>query len=144
MTPNGCRRKSWSRPETTTRTPLSASDSAASTIGCVEELHLVDPDDVVAVRACDELGNAVDGNCAHAGSGVGDDVRRVVAVVDPRLEDDDVLAGDLGPAQSADHLLALAREHRPADHLEPAAALGGNANHGARGYTRVSAGRPFR
>ena len=32
----------------------------------------------------------------------------VVAVVDPRLEEEDALAGDLGPPQPADHLLALA------------------------------------
>jgi hypothetical protein len=53
---------------------------------------------------------------------VADHVGRVVAVVDPRLEDHDALPGDLRAAQPADHLLALAAEHRPADHLEPAAA----------------------
>jgi hypothetical protein len=53
---------------------------------------------------------------------VADDVGGRVAVVDPRLDDDDALAGDLRAAQPADHLLALAAEHRPADHLEPAAA----------------------
>jgi hypothetical protein len=52
---------------------------------------------------------------------VTDDVRRVVAVVELRLEEDDALAGDLGAAEAADHLLALAAEHRSADDLEPAA-----------------------
>ena len=109
----------------------------------VEELHLVDADDVVAGGAGDELRHALDGDGAHARPGVRDDVGRVVPVVDARLEDDDPLPGDLGPAQAPDHLLALAREHRPADHLEPAAALGGNANHGARGYYRYRSDRAF-
>ena len=46
----------------------------------------------------------------------------VVAVVDQRLDDQRALAGDLGAAQAADQLLALAAEHRAADDLEPAAA----------------------
>jgi len=59
-----------------------------------------------------------------------DDVRHVVAVVDPRLHDQRPLAGDLGAAQAADQLLALAAEHRAADDLEPAAALWRVPDHG--------------
>ena len=112
------------------RVPPSASVSAASDDRGVEELHLVDPDDVVAGRARDELGNAFDGDGPHARARVRDDVGRVVAFVDARLEDDDPLTRDLGPTQAADHLLALAGEHRSADHLEPAAALWWDPDHG--------------
>jgi hypothetical protein len=97
----------------------------------VEELHLVDPDDLAAPRAGDELRAPVDGNGRHADSRVADHVRSVVAVVDPRLEEQDALAGDLRAAQPADHLLGLAAEHRAADDLEPAAALGGHPDHGS-------------
>ena len=38
---------------------------------------------------------------------------------------------DLGATEPADHLLALAAEHRPAHDLEPAAALGRNPDHEA-------------
>ena len=76
MTPNGSRRKSWSRPETTTRMPLSASESAAPDDRVVEELHLVDADDVVPGRAGDELGDAVDRDGPHACPRVRDDVGR--------------------------------------------------------------------
>src|SRR5581483_10245546 len=68
----------------------------------------------------------------HLRAGVADDVADVVAVVDARLHDQRALPGDLGPAQPADQLLALAAEHRAADDPEPAAALGKEANHGRR------------
>ena len=69
----------------------------------------------------------VDRDRAHPRAGVADDVRDVVAVVDPRLDDQHALARDLGTAQAADELLALAAEHRPADDLEPAAVHSGRA-----------------
>ena len=54
----------------------------------------------------------------------------VVAVVDHRLHDQRPLAGDLGPAEPPDQLLALAGEHRAADDLEPPAAMGLDPDHG--------------
>ena len=71
-----------------------------------------------------------DGDGAHLRARVADDVADVVAVVDARLHDQRALAGDLGAAQPADELLALAAEHRAADDLEPAAALGEQPDHG--------------
>ena len=43
-----------------------------------------------------------------------------VAVVDRRLEDLDLAPGDLGAAQPADQLLALAAEHAAGDDFDPA------------------------
>ena len=98
--------------------------------GRVEELHFVDPHDVESVRMPDDLGDRRHGYGAHSCTGVADDVGRVVAVVDPRLEDDDALPCDLRASQTADHLLALAAEHRAADDLEPATSLRGDPDHG--------------
>ena len=58
----------------------------------------------------------------------------VVAVVDQRLHDQRALPGDLGAAQAADQLLALAAEHRAADDLEPAAGVGLRPDHAAGDY----------
>ena len=90
------------------------------------------PDDLEAARMLDELRHAADRHGAHADTRVADDVGRVVAVVDPRLEDDDALPRDLGAAEPADHLLALAAEHRAADDLEPATAFRIEPDHGLR------------
>ena len=51
---------------------------------------------------------------------VRDDVVLREAVVEPRLEDLDLLARDLGPAHAADELLALAAEHAAGDDFDPA------------------------
>ena len=66
--------------------------------------------------------------------GVRDDVADVVAVVDQRLHDQRALPRDLGAAQAADQLLALAAEHRAADDLEPAAGVGLRPDHAAGHY----------
>ncbi len=97
----------------------------------LEELDLVDPDDVAATRPGDELRAAVDRYGRHAHARVADDVGCVVAVVDPRLEEEHALPGDLRAPESTDHLLALAAEHRAAHDLEPAASLRGHSDHGA-------------
>ena len=128
--PNGSRRKSWSSPATTTRTPRSARSSARRDDSLTEELGLVDPHDVEALRLRRDLRDRGDRDGLHPRARMADDVRRVVAIVDPRLEDDDALSGDLGPAQPPDHLLALAAEHRPADDLEPATSLRRDPDHG--------------
>ena len=60
----------------------------------------------------------------------------VEAVVDRRLEDRDRLPGDLGAAEAAHQLLALAGEHRAADDLEPAAGHRVNAHHGRKPRVR--------
>jgi len=82
--------------------------------GRLEELHLVDPEDLEAPRSRDELRHRRDRNAAHPSARV----------------TDDVLAGDLRSPQPTNHLLTLAREHRPADDLEPAASLWGDPDHG--------------
>jgi hypothetical protein len=97
----------------------------------IEELHLVDPDDVVSRCERDELRDRRDGYRGHAHSSVADDICGVIPVVDPGLEDDDVLPRDLRAPEPPDHFLALAAEHGAADDLEPAAALRGNPDHGA-------------
>ena len=54
----------------------------APTTSSLEELHLVDPDDLEALRRGGELRDRRDGNRAHARAGMAHDVGRVVAVVD--------------------------------------------------------------
>ena len=95
-----------------------------------EELHLVDPDDVESLGALGHVVRRRDGHGPHARARMAHDVRRVVAVVDARLQDHDALSGDLGAAEPADHLLALPAEHRTADDLEPTTSLRRNADHG--------------
>ena len=53
---------------------------------------------------------------------VRDDVVLGIAIVDLRLEDLDLAAGDLGAAQPADELFALPAEHAADDHFDPAMA----------------------
>ena len=126
--PNGRPRKSWSRPDTTTRVPRSTSTSMEDDGRC-EELHLVDPDHVVRLGEAGNLLGPRHRDGAHLRAGVAHHMADVVAVVDARLHDQRALAGDLGAAQAADQLLALAAEHRAADDLEPAAALWEQPDH---------------
>ena len=74
--PNGSRRKSWSRP---------GGDHARAAVGererrpddlAVEELNLVDPDDLHAACALDELGDVRHRDGPHADARVADDVGR--------------------------------------------------------------------
>ena len=109
----------------------------------LEELRLVDPDDVVPLGAAQRVADAVDRDRTHARAGVADDVRDVVAVVDPRLHDQHALARDLGAAQAPDELLALAAEHRAAHDLEPTAAAGNGPDHGAGPYKEVTDGTAY-
>ena len=94
-----------------------------------EELNLVHADDVVAVDEAGDVGGVVDGDRAHPGARMADDVADVVAVVDARLDDQHPLAGDLRTPQPPDELLALAAEHRAADDLEPAAVIREEPDH---------------
>ena len=104
-----------------------------------EELHLVDPDDLRRACARDELGASVDRDSRHPHARMTHDVGRVVAVVDAGLEEDHPLTGDLRAPEPTDHLLALAREHRAADDLEPSSSLGRHPDH--RGDARRGGGR---
>ena len=88
-----------------------------------------------------DLCDGGDGDGAHSRARVAYDVGGVVAVVDLWLEDDDPLPGDLRAAQTADHLLALAAEHRAADDLEPATSLRGDPDH--RGDPNQAVGGQF-
>ena len=124
--PNGSPRKSCASPAATTRPPRSTSSDDLDD-AVVEELHLVDPDRLVARR---ERRISADSTVtARIRADVPDDVADVVAVVD-RASRSALEAGDLGAPQAADQLLALAAEHRPADDLEPAAAFGDVPDHG--------------
>src|SRR5947207_815208 len=77
----------------------------------------------------DDLLGARDRDRAHLRAGVADDVPDVVAVVDARLRDERALSRDLRAAEPPDELFALAAEHRAADDLEPASALGKQPDH---------------
>ena len=97
----------------------------------VEELPLVDADDFgVAADLRQQVARrgqrCSDGNAQLA---VRDDVILGVAGVDGGLEDLDPLPGDLGAAQPADQLLALAAEHAADDHFDPAAVRGSDDVH---------------
>ncbi len=96
----------------------------------VEELHFVDADGVVPAGEPQHLCRRGCRDRPHLRARVGDDVADVVAVVDHRLHDQRPLPRDLGAAKAPDQLLALAREHRAADDLEPSAAMGLDPDHG--------------
>src|SRR5664279_760035 len=95
----------------------------------IEELHLVDPNGVVALGEARNLLWPRDGDRSHLCARVTDDVADVVAVVDLRLHDQGALAGDLGATEPANELFALAAEHRAADDLEPTAVLWEQPDH---------------
>ncbi len=104
-----------------TRLPRSASVLQAAGRFGVEELPLVDADDLgVVIHLRDQLVGALHvlGRDAHVA--VRHDVIFAEAVVDERLEDLDLLAGDLRAAQAADQLFALAAEHAAGDDFDPA------------------------
>src|SRR5206468_4057438 len=82
-----------------------------------------DADDL---RAGAHLGEDVPGVADRDGGDaelvVGHEVLARVADVELVLEDLDLLAGDGGEAEPSDQFLGLSREHRSADHFNPAAA----------------------
>ncbi len=86
----------------------------------VEKLPFVDPDDLrVVVDLLEHLVRAPDVLRCHPHVTVRHDMAFAEAVVEERLEDLHVLAGDLGAAQAANQLLALSAEHAAADDLDP-------------------------
>ncbi len=101
MGPKGRRLKSWSRPATTTLDAAIGELERVLDDRLLEELHLVDPDDLEALGALQDVVRARDRDRAHPRSGMADDVGRVVPVVDVRLEDHDALASDLRPSADA-------------------------------------------
>src|SRR6476469_1589866 len=131
MGPNGSRRKSWSSPATMTRAPPSARASAASTTARSKNCTSSIP------TTSDERARAT--SSAHPSTGMADDIGRVVAVVDARLEEDHALTRDLRAPEAPDHLLALAGEHRAADDLEPSSSVRRHPDHG--GDARRAGGR---
>jgi hypothetical protein len=87
----------------------------------IEELAFVDPHDLgVIVHRPQELVRAARGGRRDPHVAVRDDVIVAVAVVDERLEDLDLLPGDLRAAQPPDQLLAFSAEHAAGDDLDPA------------------------
>src|SRR5262249_44298657 len=107
----------------------------------VEELHLVDPDGVVAHGEALHVLARRRRHSAHSGARMGDDVAHVVAVVDRRLDDEGALAGDLRAPEAADELLALPAEHGTADHLEPAPPRRPLPDHGPKLTAPADGGR---
>ncbi len=87
----------------------------------VKELDLVDADDVVPAGKTIDITGGAHPNGAHTNPRVAHHMRDVVPIVDTRLYDQHPLTRDFGPPQTSDELLALAAEHRTADHLDPAA-----------------------
>ncbi len=86
-----------------------------------QELRFVDADHFHApVEPGFQFGGVPDRVGADLQLAVRDDVVFRVALVDAGLEDLHPLARNLGAAQAADQLLALAAEHRPADDFNPA------------------------
>ena len=77
-----------------------------------------------------DVGARADRDAAQAAAGVRDDVGLAVAVVEARLEQQRRELRDLGAADAAQQLLALAREHRAADDVERATAGGQERDHG--------------
>src|SRR6266545_1238878 len=87
----------------------------------VEELPFVDAYDLgVGLDELEQLARAFHRDRRNPHVAVRDDVVTVVAGVDPRLENLDLLPRDLGAAEAADQLLALAAEHAADDDFDPA------------------------
>jgi hypothetical protein len=87
----------------------------------VEELPFVDAHDFrVLVHMLQQLVRMANVLRRDAHVAVRHDVVFAEAVVDERLEDLDLLLGDLRPTQPADQLLALAAEHAAGHDLDPA------------------------
>jgi len=90
----------------------------------VEELCLIDADYLcVSLDSLHKRGRVRHATTRQALLVVRNDVVLVVAIVDSRFEDLHFLARDLGSPQTPDELLALAREHAAADHLDHAEAM---------------------
>ena len=103
-----------------TRTPRAASVGRHGRQFGVEELALVDADDFgVGPHLGQQVGRRGGLFGRDAQLAVRDDVVVRVAGVHGGLEDLDALAGDLGAAQPADQLFALAAEHAAHDHFDP-------------------------
>ena len=102
----------------------------------VEELPFVDADDFgVLGHLLHQLVRVAHVLRGDPHVAVRHDVILAEPVVDERLEDLDLLAGDLGPPQPADQLLALAAEHAAGDDFNPPVMrLFANDVHGVRPY----------
>ncbi len=88
--------------------------------GIAQKLRLIEADHFSAqVNPSFHLGGAGDALGVDTHIVVGDDVTIGIALVNRRLEDLYALPGDLGTAQAADQLFALAAEHRTADYFDP-------------------------
>src|SRR5439155_14661973 len=86
----------------------------------IEELPFVDPHHFgVIVDELQQLLRTPDVARRDAHVAVRDDVGVAVAVVDERLEDLDLLPGDLRAPQPSNQLLALAAEHAAGDDFDP-------------------------
>lgn len=89
----------------------------------VKKLRLIDAYDVDLLGEAQELSGVVD-RCGKNKIGVvGNDLDLIVAVIDARFENFDPLVGNFCPFQPADELFCFSGKHRPADDLDPSAAL---------------------
>src|SRR5438046_5466442 len=86
-----------------------------------EKLRFINADHFGAdVEASFQVGSITHALRSNADVAVGDDVVLGVALVNPGLKNLYPLAGDFGAAKPANQFLALAAEHRTADHFNPA------------------------
>lgn len=85
-----------------------------------EELRLVDRDELRVVRHdCLDLVGRCRRDRRMVEPGMRCHIARRMPVIDGVSDHRDASPGDDRPPDSAQQLLGLAREHRPADHLEP-------------------------
>ena len=85
----------------------------------IQELRLVDGHHGgIVLQLRPDVGGLLDGDGVEFGSGMRHDLGLRIAVVDPGLEDLDLLLGDLGPPQAPDQLVGLAAEHRAGDDFQ--------------------------
>src|SRR5437762_11249988 len=83
-----------------------------------EKLRFINADHFGAdVEATFQVGSITHALRSNADVAMGDDVVLGVALVNPWLKDLYPLARDFGAAKPANQFLALAAEHRPADHF---------------------------
>ena len=91
---------------------------------CFYEVGVINADDLGSwVELRKDFGCVRDNLGRHPDITMRDDLIAGVAVVEHGFEHLHPVSRNSGPAQSADQLFTLTREHRPADHLDPADVL---------------------
>ena len=91
----------------------------------VEELPLIDPHDLRIAGEPEYVGRILHAHRLEPCFAVRHDVIGAVAVIDPRFEYSNLLAGYLRPAYPANQFFGLAAEHAAGNDLDPAGFLRG-------------------